>query len=521
MTTENPHKTSQQTIELKQASLAKLPAAIEVPNYDRSKLSAGIVHIGVGGFHRAHQAMYIDQLLQQPGNEQWAICGVGLLEANRELAQILKQQDYLYTLIVRHPNGTVENRVIGAMIDFLFAPDSQQAVIDKLASETTKVVSLTITEGGYHFNPATGEFDGSHPDIQHDALNPAQPKTTFGYLAAGLKARRDAGLKPFTVQSCDNIQHNGAVTRKMLLAFIELFDTDLARWVAEHVSFPNGMVDRITPVTTDNDINYLAHEFAIDDRWPITCEAFSQWVIEDDFCNGRPDWDRAGGQFVTDVTPYEKMKIRLLNAGHSVLGLLGAIHGFATIDEAVCDLLFARYLRTFMDDEVTPLLDALPGIDLTAYKDTLIERFSNPNIKDSLARICLQSSAKLPKFLIATVQENLSRVADSQLDYKAECQIELATLVLASWCLYSDKRVDQHGNALEISDDMAQELHHHAANTQADPLAFLAIEDLFGDLKHNATFSHVYRQCIARLYAPNLAIKTLMEDQLSASVEVE
>lgn len=506
-------------ITLNQENLTQLPKDVEVPNYDRSALKAGIVHIGVGGFHRAHQAMYVDQLLKTPGSEQWGICGVGLLEANLGLRDILKKQDHLYTLIVRHPNGKVENKVIGSMIDFLYAPENKQQVIDKLAHPDTKVVSLTITEGGYNFNPATGEFDLTNPDIIHDIKNLDNPITAFGYITAALKALKDAGKPAFTIQSCDNIQHNGAMTKKMLLAFIDQVDSELSAWVDKEVAFPNGMVDRITPVTTPADIEYLNNELGINDEWPITCEAFTQWVIEDDFCNGRPDWNLAGAQFVADVTPYEKMKIRLLNAGHSVLGLLGSIHGFNTIDESVSDPLFAQYLRQFMDVEVTPLLEELDGINLTDYKDTLIERFSNPNIKDSLARICLESSAKLPKFLIATVIENLEKAENSAESYQSECNIELATFVLATWCLYSDKRVDQQGNALDITDEMANVLHEAATKTQNNPFAFLEITDIFGQLKDNATFCKTYQEAINNLYQENLNIMDLMQQSVMTEAE--
>ncbi|WP_351017674.1 mannitol dehydrogenase family protein [Shewanella sp. AC91-MNA-CIBAN-0169] len=487
-------------------SLSTLPANVDVPKYDRSQLTAGIVHIGVGGFHRAHQAMYINELLKQPGSESWAICGVGLLEANRSLRDVLVKQDYLYSLTVRHPNGQIDHQVMGSMIDFLFAPENKQQVIDKLIHSDTKIVSLTITEGGYNFNPATGEFDFNNPDIIHDMANPNDPITAFGYLTAALKQRKAKGMKPFTIQSCDNIQHNGDMTRKMLLAFVNKNDADLGQWIETNVAFPNAMVDRITPVTTKADIEYVANTLHINDEWPITCEAFTQWVIEDNFSDGRPALDTVGAQFVSDVTPFEKMKIRLLNAGHSVLGLLGSIHGFATIDESVSDPLFATYLRKFMDDEVTPLIEQLEGIDLTQYKDTLIERFSNPNIKDSLARICLESSAKLPKFIIASINENIELGRDTS----------LATLVIATWCLYSDKRVDQQGQALDINDQMSAQLHEFASRTAQDPLAFLQLTDLFGDLNNQASFCKDYRQAITALYAPGSDIKSIMQARLQA-----
>ncbi len=492
--------TQAQVHELNQHSIATLGNTVDVPTYDRSKVKSGIVHIGVGGFHRAHQAAYINELLKTPGNEQWGICGVGLLEANRGLRDVLAKQDNLYTLTVRHPNGQVDNKVIGSMVEFLFAPENKQAVIDKMAHPDTKIVSLTITEGGYNLHPATGEFDYSNPDIIHDIANPLQPITAFGYISAALKQRKEQGLAAFTVQSCDNIQHNGHVTRKMLLAFVQKQDSELAHWIEQHVAFPNAMVDRITPISKQSDIDYVSQAYGVTDGWPITCESFTQWVIEDTFSNGRPNWDTVGAQFVGDVTPYEKMKIRLLNAGHSVLGLLGELHGYSTIDETVSDPLFAQYLRAFMDLEVTPLLDELPGIDLDGYKDTLIERFANPNIKDSLARICSESSAKLPKFLIATISDNLAQGRD----------IALAALVIASWCLYSDRGVNQQGNAIDIHDAMAHELSVAAKLTTTTPTSFIEQGSIFGELANNDEFISQYTRAIAAIYAPNSQIKDVM-----------
>jgi mannitol 2-dehydrogenase len=490
--------------QLNQSNLTNLPSYVDIPTYDRSQLKAGIVHIGVGGFHRAHQAMYVNELLKKPGSEQWAICGIGLLENNRSLRDILVKQDYLYSLVVRHPNGQVDNKVIGSMIDFIFAPDNKQNVIDKLANRETKIVSLTITEGGYNINPKTDALDLEDPDIAHDIAYPNEPKTAFGYIAAALKIRKENNIQAFTVQSCDNIQHNGAVTRKILLSFTEQQDPELSQWIAQHVEFPNAMVDRITPVTTKADIDYVAKIFGLKDEWPITCESFAQLVIEDNFSNGRPNWDLEGAQFVADVTPYEKMKIRLLNAGHSVLGLLGSIHGFETIDETVSDKDFADYLRAFMDLEVTPLLDELDGIDLDQYKNTLIERFSNPNIKDSLARICSESSAKLPKFIIATVRENLASGRDCS----------LAALVLATWCVYSDKQENQAQEPLDIHDVMHNELAEYAQKTHADKFSFLKLTSLFDDLLEHSAFSQLYATSIDALYAPSSNIKDIMKNTL-------
>ena len=483
-------------ITLNQNNLAHLPDSFTRPTYERSKLKAGIVHIGVGGFHRSHEAYYTDQLLAKTNTQDWGICGIGLREADRKIGDVLKQQDYLYTLVVKHPNGTIEHRVIGSIIDFMLATDDQTAVIDKMANEETKIVSLTITEGGYNFNTVTNEFDFSNPDVQHDLSNPDSPITVFGFLTAALKKRRDQGLPAFTIQSCDNIQHNGNMTQKMLLAFAYKQDTELAKWIEQEVRFPNAMVDRITPVTTPADMDALRAS-GVEDAWPVVCEPFHQWVIEDDFSNGRPQWEQVGAQFVPDVTPYETMKIRLLNAGHSVLGLLGSIHGHQTIDGCIADPLFATYLRRFMDVEATPVLDPVEGINLDDYKDTLIERFGNPNVKDNLSRICLESAAKLPKFLISTINENLANKGS----------IRYAALVIAAWCYYSDKGTDKNGTALDIVDEMKEPLHQAASGTEKDALSFLSLKDVFGDLIEQKAFTDEYTQQVTALYAnPDIAV---------------
>lgn len=478
------------SIPLRQENLSKLSPAINQPSYDRTSLKTGIVHIGVGGFHRAHEAYYTHLLLERGQASDWAICGVGLREGDRKMGEVLEQQDYLYALIVRHPDGKVETTIIGAIVDFLLGPDDPEAVINRMAAPETKIVSLTITEGGYNVNPATGTFDFHNPDIRHDLEHPDAPVTVFGYLAAALRKRRDTGGQPFTVQSCDNVQHNGDVTRKALLAFTERLDPGLAAWIEANVRFPNAMVDRITPRTTSADTDFLEQELGLSDEWPVTCEPFMQWVIEDDFSAGRPAWEAVGAQFVPDVTPYEKMKLRLLNAGHSVLGLLGSIHGHETIDGCVADPLFAGYLRDFLDKEATPVLDAVAGIDLEEYKDSLIVRFGNPNVKDGLARICSESSAKLPKFLIETIRENLA--VGGSIDY--------ATLVIAAWCFYSDTHADRFGKPLEVIDEQREQLQEAARKTNLDPLAFLRQEELFGNLAENERFSTRYAAMVLKLY---------------------
>jgi len=490
-------------IQLNQANLEQIGSRIPVPKYNRSADETNIVHIGVGGFHRAHLAYYLHQLKKQGDAQNWNICGVGLREADAKLHDIFKTQDHLYTLMVKQPNGKIEPEVIGSIIDFKLGITDPEPVIACMANAKCKIVSLTITEGGYNFNPTTGEFNFDNPDIQHELRHPENPITVYGFLCAALKRRRNAALPAFTIMSCDNIEHNGDMTRKMLLTFAEAQDTDLAKWIAQEVGFPNSMVDRITPVTTQADIETLAQNFGVQDAWPVTCEPFIQWVVEDEFSNGRPAFEKVDVQFVPDVGPYEKMKLRLLNAGHSVLGLLGALHGHPTINACIEDELFAKYLRAFLDKEATPILGPIIGIDLTDYKNSLLERFANPNIKDSVSRICSESSAKLPKFLIATIHENLATGGS----------IKFATLVIAAWCYYSDKQVNQNGQPLEIIDAMQGKLHDAAKETTNNALAFIQLESLFGGLSENERFTKEYTTLLQELYATN-DIKKLMQSQL-------
>lgn len=478
------------SIQLNQQNLPVLTKVLSCPSYDRETLKTGIVHIGVGGFHRSHQAYYIHQLCEKFDVNEWGICGIGLRNSDHKINKVLKQQDCLYTLVTQYPKGQVDSEIIGSISDYIYAIEFPQLAIDRMAHPDTKIVSLTITEGGYNFNPTTRAFDFENPDVQDELKHPNQPKTVFGFLATALRKRKTEGLPPFTVLSCDNIQHNGDIARKMLLSFVKQQDESLYQWIEKEVCFPNSMVDRITPITTSNTIDYLQKKYGLIDQWPVICEPFIQWVIEDKFTNGRPSLEKLGVQFVPDVTPYEKMKIRLLNAGHSVLGIPGAIHGHPTINACMEDNVFAQFMRRFMDEEATPVLGNIEGIDLTAYKDNLEERFSNPNIKDGVSRICSESSAKLPKFLIPTIEENLAQGGS----------IKYGTFILAAWCYYIDKQVDENNNPLEIIDERKLELHQQANQYEQDNLSFLKISDIFGSLIENQRFIDEYLQMVKAIY---------------------
>jgi mannitol 2-dehydrogenase len=476
--------------QLNAASLDSLGAEVAVPGYDRSAVRTGIVHFGVGGFHRAHQAMYVDTLMNHGDALEWGITGVGLLPGDRRMQEVLHAQDCLYTLVVKDPDGTMHPRVIGSIVDYLFAPDDPEAVLRVMTDPATRIVSLTITEGGYLANQFTGEFDAEDPSIQHDLAEDALPTTAFGFLVEALARRRDAGVEPFTVMSCDNIAGNGEVAHKMLGAFARLKDPDLAGWIEESVTFPNSMVDRITPVTTDEDREQLAEQFGVEDGWPVVCEPFTQWALEDRFPSGRPPYDRAGVQLVPDVRPYEMMKLRLLNSSHQALCYLGYLAGYRYAHEVCADELFTGFLLGYMDEEATPTLGELPGVDLDAYKHELIERFANPEIRDTLARLCAESSDRIPKWLVPVIRDELARGGP----------VRRSALVVASWARYAEG-VDESGEPIEIVDRRKEQVTRRAQQQGSDVLAFLRDPDLFGDLVEDERFTTEYAAALESLHA--------------------
>ncbi len=395
------------------ATLSQLGAGVSVPRYDRREVSTGIVHIGVGNFHRSHQAMYLDTLMNSGVALDWGICGIGLQPSNRRIRDVLAAQDGLYTLVLRHGDGIWDARVIGSITGFLFAPDDPEAAIEKIAAPATRIVSLTITEGGYNLDDVTGEFKGSDESVVADLRPGAVPRTVFGIVTEALVRRRERGIPAFTILSCDNIPGNGHVSQRAFTAFARLRDPGLAGWMARHVRFPNCMVDRITPVTTDADRAELSRRFGVDDQWPVLCEPFTQWVLEDDFADGLLLLEDAGVQIVPDVEPYELMKLRLLNASHQALCYPGRLVGYRLVHEVTGDPLFAGFLLDYMTQEAIPTLRPVPGIDLGQYAHQLIERFSNPEVGDTLARLATDGSDRMPKFLLPVIREQLAAACPS------------------------------------------------------------------------------------------------------------
>jgi mannitol 2-dehydrogenase len=455
-------------MKLNKSTLAQIP--IDKPNYKRDEITTGIVHFGVGGFHRAHQAMYVDRLLQMGLAKDWGICGVGVLPADRKMADVMAAQNGLYTLLLQNPDGTRDARVIGSIVDYRFAPEDPEAVIELLAAPSTRIIELTITEGGYN-------IDGL------DDVN------VFGLVVEALARRRDRGIASPTIVSCDNIEGNGEVARHAFTTYADRVHPGLGEWMDAHTRFPNSMVDRITPVTTPDVIDTLASELGVEDQWPVVAEPFTSWVLEDSFADGRPSLDEVDVLLVDDVTPYELMKLRLLNASHQSLCYFAYLAGYRLVHDAAADPLFAEFLRAYMDSEATPTLKPVPGIDLPDYKRTLIERFANPGVKDTIARLCFGSSDRIPKWLLPVVRANLANGGP----------VRLSAATVASWARYAEG-VDEQGEPIEVQDQLADTLVPLARSQHENPTAFIENTDVFGDLASQPRFVEAYLWALESLH---------------------
>ncbi|MDR1294960.1 MAG: mannitol dehydrogenase family protein [Bifidobacteriaceae bacterium] len=462
--------------------------ALAMPRYDRTAVSPGIVHLGVGAFHRAHQAYYLDELMAQGEARGWGILGVGIMPEDAAMRDALTAQDGLYTVIVKAPSGAWRARVIGSMVGYLYGPDDPARVVAAMADPAIRIVSLTITEGGYNFDQVTGQFIEDEPGVAAEVAGGA-PTTVFGYLYSSLCRRKALGIRPFTVMSCDNIQDNGAVARRALIAYAKLRDEAMADWIAVHVHFPSSMVDRITPRTTQQDIIDCRERYGVDDRCPVVTEEFTQWVLLDDFPTGRPPYERVGVQLVGDVEPYELMKLRLLNASHQGLAYFAHLAGYGLVHEAAQDPLIAAFLTAYMDQEASPTLRPVPGVDLAAYKRTLIDRFSNEQVRDTVARLAAESSDRIPKWLLPVVRDQL----------RDGGQVRLSAAIVASWARYAEG-VDESGQPITIVDNAEDQVRAAARAQESDPLAFLRQERFFGDLIDYPSFTTPYLDTLDSLH---------------------
>ncbi|UJR23330.1 hypothetical protein I4U23_026344 [Adineta vaga] len=462
-----------------------------LPSYDRNQLKHGIVHLSVGNFHRSHLAYYMDVLANEHGQTDWGIIGVGVRSFDKPMSTVLKEQNGLYTLVTKGTDEKDVNvRIIGSLIRYIFAPDEPENALAVLVHPDTKIVSMTITESGY-------DLDMNNPDVQHDLKTSDKPKTAFGFIVHGLDARRRANEKPFTVMSCDNVQQNGEVTKKCILQFAKgLNNPELVEYIERNVTFPNAMVDRITPATTDADREYVRKHCGIADGWPVVTEPFIQWVIEDTFCNGRPPLELLSSStynvlLTEHVEAYECMKMRLLNASHTGMCYIGYLMGYNYIHEIMLDKQIEIYIEDLMNHEVTPTLPPVPGIDLEKYKRTLVERFSNPHIKDTALRVCMDGASKFPKFLVPTIVEQLKRGNNPH----------FCALAVGAWIRYLGG-VDEHDKPITLQDALAVDLKlgELATKTKPSAKAILSVSQVFANLAENQQFADAVERVVELLY---------------------
>ena len=471
-------------------SLANLPAigkTLKVPNYKRSDLKAGILHFGIGNFHRAHLAVYLDDLFNKGLNHDWALVGAGVMAFDENVRQKLIAQDFL-TTVVEQDNDLSTAHITGPLVDFI-PPGDKPALLAKLADPSIRIVSMTITEGGYFIDPATQKFDPKHPAIAKDGVNPDDPATVFGFIVAGLKVRKANGTAPFTVMSCDNVPHNGVVAKNAVVGLAKLSDPAFADWIAANVAFPNGMVDRITPATSDRERKICLEQFGVEDQWPVFCEEFRQWVVEDHFPLGRPEWEKVGAEFVKDVTPWEYMKIRILNGGHAVIAYISGLMDIHFVHDAMANPLVKAYLKKVTDDEIRPTVHPVPGTDLVAYQTLIDRRFSNPKIADTVRRLCLDGSNRQPKFIVPPISDRL----------KNGKSINGLALESALWCRYCFGTTDS-GKVIEPNDPNWDALQARAKKAKDRPLEWLEMSEVYGDVGGNPEMQRLFTQYLNAIW---------------------
>ncbi|MEP4703352.1 MAG: mannitol dehydrogenase family protein [Hyphomicrobiales bacterium] len=487
-------------IRLSNATLHELPAFVLSPSYERSKLKPGIVHIGLGNFHRAHQAWYLHRLMQEGEALDWAIVGAGVRPYDEKQRLKLKQQDYLTTLLELDPDKT-SAEVIGSMIDYVPITEGNTSLIAQMADPAIRIVAMTVTEGGYYLNPVTKGFDECHADIRHDVEYPDKPCTAFGAIVAALKIRRESGALPFTCLSCDNLQGNGAILKQAVVSLAELSDPDLAKWIETHSTFPNSMVDCIVPATGEHELE-LAKELGIEDLVPVSHENFRQWVIEDDFCAGRPDWDKVGATFTDDVHDHEKMKLRLLNGGHQLIANAAEILGVQTISDAIAHEPISHFLSKVVREEIAP--HVMPVGDMTPelYLKLIIERFSNFRIIDTTRRVAFDGSSRHTGFVLPSIRDGIS-------SKQSVSGLALAEAAWARMCAGTR----EGGTIIEPNDPFWDDLNVHAKQARERPLAWLEMTNIYGDLKDAAPFAEAFEKWLSLIWSEG------MEAALKAYVE--
>ena len=477
---------------LSQAMLHRLPEKVRRPTYDRASLSPGIVHIGLGNFHRAHQAWYLHRLMDSGLAQDWAIIGAGVRPTDAEMRKKLLAQDCLTTLIELDPAHKLAE-IVGSMIDFIKVEGGNAALINRMAEPDIRIVSLTVTEGGYYIDTVSKAFDSNHPDIAHDAANPDTPRTAFGAIVAALRLRRARGLGPFSCLSCDNLQSNGAILRQAVVTLARLQDPDLADWINAECSFPNAMVDCIVPATGPDEIA-LAEGFGVRDAAPVAHEPFRQWVIEDRFCAGRPDWAQVGVQFTNDVHGYEAQKLRILNAGHQVIGNVAEIMGIGTVAEAMTHPQINALFHKVQMTEIVPHVVPVPGMTPEQYVDLIAQRFSNPSIHDTIRRVAFDGSSRHPGFVLPSLRDALA--TGGPLDGLA--------LVEAFWArMCAGTRED--GSAIVPNDPHWSSLTEIARHARERPMAWLEQQQIYGDLGKQVAFRDIFANWLEMIWSQGSA----------------
>ena len=455
-------------------------------NYNREQVKAGILHIGVGNFHRAHEEFYTNELLNDPTQLNWGICGAMLLPGDETLYNSLKNQSNEYTLTICGRDDKDVVYKIGSLVELIWAIEDPEAVINKTADKDIRIITLTITEGGYNIDKATGEFNFEDENIKHDLQNPHHPKTVFGYVAEGLRRRKESGNGAITILSCDNLQHNGNTTCKAFTSFIKMQDANLGMWVNKNVTFPNSMVDRITPATHPKDVERLNKKNGTNDAAPVYCEDFIQWVIEDNFIAGRPEWEKVGVEFTDNVTAYENMKLSLLNASHTLLSYPAFLSGYRKVDVAMQDERISKFVRSFMDEDITPFVPAPGNTDLGQYKQTLIERFGNRSVSDQISRLCFDGISKFPVY----VMPNLAKMVNTDADLTRVAYLN------AAYRHYLKYKIDDNGNTFDIAEPwMSAE--DEAIIKSNEPLDFLNLSAFQStNLKFKKGFVEIYQTMV-------------------------
>jgi mannitol 2-dehydrogenase len=466
---------------------------VTLPRYDRAKVTPGIVHIGLGNFHRAHMAVYLDDLMNRGLALDWGILGAGVRPADAATRQAMLAQDCLSTVIELDPAGKTARRV-GAMVGFVEVAPDNAPLIAAMTDPRIRIVSLTVTEGGYFISAETGAFDTTAPAILADAQNPDRPATAFGAIVAALKARRAAGTPPFTVMSCDNLPGNGHVTQAAVTGLARLSDPELANWIDENVAFPNGMVDRITPATGPRERAIAASFGLADDPIPVTCEPFRQWVLEDHFPTGRPPLEEVGVTFTKDVHAFEAMKIRILNGGHALIAYPGGMLDIAYVHQAMARPLVRGFLDKVEGEEIIPYVPPVPGTDLGDYYSLIRERFSNPEVADTVQRLCLDGSNRQPKFIVPSLRDALA----------AGGRIEGLALASALWCRYCEGTTDS-GAVTPPNDPNWDRLTTLAQAARQDPALWLGMTEVYGDLGQNPRLREAFARHLNSLWQSGAA----------------